>query len=542
MKVPGFAASLAGLIALAACASRSVTHQEILAADARTRLFIVADDSMAGRSAGSPGALSAQRYVVSELRRLGLEPSGDSGTYEQSLKSVVRRVGESTLNVDEKSLTLWQDFLPIPWAWNTSGFDGATAVFGGELGKADLDSQVIAGAFVIFTSPSGRSVIPRVSANDPLHRAAAIAVVGLENFSESRLAPIRRGLDAGLVGSPLQRGVAPPSLLISTATAELLLGRSLDRATIGDRGKVVRGSAAFTDSIATVCCNIIGVVRGSDARLRDEFVALGAHLDHIGVTPLAVDHDSLRAANIRVWALKGMVSGGARTSSDQSRDVSNSPPAGVRPRRDSIFNGADDDGSGSVALLEIAERLSGNATRPARSVLFVWHTGEELGNQGSTWLTEHPPIPLASIIAQLNLDMIGRGGASDHAGGGPDYLQVIGSRRLSRDLGDLIEETNKTSRKPFRIDYRYDAPGDPNQFYCRSDHYEYARFGIPIAFFTTGEHADYHQVTDEAQYIDFAHLELITRFVYDVTMKLGSVSARPKLDGPKPDPKQGCRG
>src|SRR5204863_6539498 len=153
-----------------------------------------------------------------------------------------------------------------------------------------------------------------------------------------------------------------------------------------------------------------------------------------------------------------------------------------RPRLDSIYNGADDDGSGSVAELEIAESLA-SAPRPRRSILFVWHTGEEAGLLGSSWFTDHPTVPRDSIVAQLNMDMVGRGAASDETGrtkdgapllGGPRYLQLVGSRRLSTELGDLVEAVNRAGRHGLAFDYAIDADGHPSNIYCRSDHYEYA--------------------------------------------------------------------
>jgi Zn-dependent M28 family amino/carboxypeptidase len=157
-------------------------------------------------------------------------------------------------------------------------------------------------------------------------------------------------------------------------------------------------------------------------------------------------------------------------------------------------------------VLEIAEALASAPAKPKRSILFIWHAGEEEGLWGSEYFTDHPTVPRDSIVAELNIDMIGRGRADDVKGGGPGYLQLIGSRRLSTELGDLVEAVVKTEPTSFKLDYQYDANGHPQQYYCRSDHYEYARYGIPIVFFSTGGHRDYHQVTDEPQYIDYDQL------------------------------------
>jgi Zn-dependent M28 family amino/carboxypeptidase len=214
---------------------------------------------------------------------------------------------------------------------------------------------------------------------------------------------------------------------------------------------------------------------------------------------------------------------------------------GIRPaRRDSIFNGADDDGSGSVGTLEIAEAFARSGVKPRRSLIFVWHTGEEAGLLGSRYFTDNPTIPRDSIVAQLNMDMIGRGGAFDFVGGGPTYLQLVGSRRLSTELGDIVEAVNKSEPTPLSFDYAFDANGHPERIYCRSDHYEYARYGIPITFFTTGLHMDYHQLTDEPQYIDYEHMRKVAQLVHDVALRVGNLDHRVVVDKPKPDPRGAC--
>jgi Zn-dependent M28 family amino/carboxypeptidase len=209
-------------------------------------------------------------------------------------------------------------------------------------------------------------------------------------------------------------------------------------------------------------------------------------------------------------------------------------------RRDSVYNGADDDGSGTVAVLEIAEAIAAMPVKPKRSILFVWHTGEEAGLLGSKWFADHPTIPRDKIVAQLNIDMVGRGGAPDIAGGGPRYLQLMGSRRISTELGDLIEQVNSTEKMPFSIDYSWDANGHPERIYCRSDHWNYARYNIPITFFTTGLHADYHQLTDEPQYIDYDHLMRVTQLVRDVAVRVANLDHRPLIDKPVTDPTAAC--
>jgi Zn-dependent M28 family amino/carboxypeptidase len=185
--------------------------------------------------------------------------------------------------------------------------------------------------------------------------------------------------------------------------------------------------------------------------------------------------------------------------------------------------------------------MAGARVKPKRSVLFVWHVAEELGLIGANYFTEHPTVPRDSVVAQINIDMIGRGGPGEEPNGGPDYIQLIGWRRLSNQLGDVIDNVNKARKMPFKFDLTYDATGHPEQFYCRSDHYMYARYGIPVAFFSTGGHADYHQVTDEPQYIDYTKLFNVTTLIHDVVKNVADLPQRPVVDGPKPDPKGQCR-
>ena len=174
-------------------------------------------------------------------------------------------------------------------------------------------------------------------------------------------------------------------------------------------------------------------------------------------------------------------------------------------------------------------------------MLFVWHVGEEKGLWGSQYITDHPPVPRDSIVAQLNMDMVGRGAASDLFEGGPTYVQLVGGRRVSTELGDIVEAQNKKLAQPFTFDYQFDANGHPENIYCRSDHFNYARYGIPIVFVTTGLHGDYHQVTDEPEYIDYPHMAKIGNFMYDLGVYVADLDHRPKVDRPVGDPKARCR-
>jgi Zn-dependent M28 family amino/carboxypeptidase len=206
---------------------------------------------------------------------------------------------------------------------------------------------------------------------------------------------------------------------------------------------------------------------------------------------------------------------------------------------DPICNGADDDGSGTTALLTMAEALAHAKQRPKRSVLFVWHCGEEKGLWGSRYFTDYPTIPLDRIVTQLNIDMIGRSRKDGDTNprnttlSGPNQVYVIGSTMMSTELGKLSETVNK-SYLNLQYDLRYDDPADPNRFFFRSDHFNYARKGIPIIFFFDGVHEDYHRPGDEPQKIDYEKMEKVTRTIYMTLWEVANLAVRPKVDKPLP--------
>jgi hypothetical protein len=288
--------------------------------------------------------------------------------------------------------------------------------------------------------------------------------------------------------------------------------------------------------------NVIAVLRGTDPALSGTYVSVSAHNDHLGTTRKPADHDSTRAFNqvVRPMGADSRMREATPEEETRIRALRDSLRAAHRPRADSIFNGADDDGSGTVLLVELARVLS-QGPRPRRSILFISHAAEEIGLQGSRWFTDHPTVPRDSIVAELDMDMVGRGGAADLPGGGPGYLELVGSKRLSTEFGNLIDSIGAREPVRLRFNYEYDAPGHPLQYYCRADHYNYARYGIPSVSLSTGEHLDYHQVTDEAQYIDYRQLARVTALVRDVALAVANLDHRPAVDGQRQDPTAPCR-
>ncbi len=536
----------------------AATVSSITPGDLMTRLYIIADDSMLGRESGTIGNVKVTDYVAREMGRLGLRPAGDNGTFFQTVPVVIARIDSSRpLTVDGTMLALGDDVLPfpassagraLPLGATTRSLDGVRAVHGGQLGGTLIEPRDAAGRLVVFTVPAGPTGRRdwRFYLLGSLTRyadAAGIAVAVLDVVPGATLrrlrAPATRPRADNLSGS------APIALLVSPAAAERLLGvRSLDGVAVGADGRVVNGTLAFVETPAPFPSrNVVGILAGADAALRGQYVAIGAHNDHVGLAPRALDHDSVLANNMVVRRQGVQDTVRAPTASEAARiaslrDSLTRTHGGTR--RDSVHNGADDDGSGTVAMLEIAQRFA-SAPRPRRSVLFVSHTGEEKGLWGSEWFTDHPSVPLDSIVAQLNMDMVGRGKATDIMGRGPNNVQLIGPRRLSTQLGDLIDSVNAARSPRMEIDGSFDTNGHPLNRYCRSDHYMYARYGIPITYFSLGYHTDYHQVTDEPQYIDYEHLARIASFVGDIGEAIANRPQRLVVDKPRPDPTGGCR-
>jgi Zn-dependent M28 family amino/carboxypeptidase len=195
-----------------------------------------------------------------------------------------------------------------------------------------------------------------------------------------------------------------------------------------------------------------------------------------------------------------------------------------------------------VLALEIAEAFAKATSKPKRSLLFVWHTAEEKGLYGAQFFSDHPTVPRDSIIAQANMDQMGRGDPVDNPPGGPNALVVIGPRRLSTELGAMVEKVNARPEHGFTLDYAFDRDNDPTNAYCRSDHYMYARYGIPVAFFVAAAwYIDYHMVSDEPQYIAYDRMTKIGRFIRDYVADVANLAHRPLVDQPKPEPNGLCR-
>jgi peptidase M28-like protein len=538
------------------------TTSAITAQDLETRLFIIADDSMRGRESGDRGNAMVTDYIASEFRRLGLQPAGDSGTYFQTIPLMNGGFEDTpTFTIRGRALALWQEYTPLAPAGRmsvstTAQLTDAPTLYAGQWGDSTLaiDPAKARGAVLVLRAPvnaAGAVVTSFWNVRDPRLEALQGVVVGFivvvpqngmtvlaRSFRQSR--QLMRSEPSAIAAGPAG------FVVLDSIVKGTLFPQPIDSVPPGTIGAPVSGAHRYSwRPTPAPARNVIAILPGSDPTLRAQYVGVGAHNDHVGMTTNPLDHDSLRAANMVTRPIGANNQARAATPEEAQRIARLLAPVraarGGVIRRDSVFNGAIDDGSGTVILLEIAEYLA-SRPHPKRSVIFVSHTAEEKGLLGSQYFTDHPTVPRDSIIAAFNMDMPGANRRVDWKPSDGYWSQLIGSRRLSTQLGTTIDSINGSyGRDSIDIDYSYDTAGHPLNRYCRSDHFSYARYGIPITYFSFGYSPDYHMLSDEPQYVDYPHSEKLAHFVTDIVLASADRSARYVVDGPRQDPRQPCR-
>jgi hypothetical protein len=254
--------------------------------------------------------------------------------------------------------------------------------------------------------------------------------------------------------------------------------------------------------------NVVGVIEGSDPRLKDTYVAFGAHYDHVGYAEGEVTQGP-----------NGPMRAGARGRVTEGTI------------EDRIWNGADDDGSGTVTMMGIAKAFATGA-KPRRSLLFVWHAGEEKGLLGSRYYADYPTVPMEKIVAQVNMDMVGRN--RDNKPEESNSVYVVGSDRISTEFHNITVDADADLAKPLKLDYEMNDPTDLEQVYYRSDHYSYAAKGVPIVFLTTGLHQDYHANTDSVEKINFEKMSRIGQYGYEIGKRTANLDHPPARDNHGP--------
>ncbi|MEO8479314.1 MAG: M28 family peptidase [Gemmatimonadota bacterium] len=513
------------------------TESAITANDLRTRLYQLADDSMMGRQVGTRGGVMATDYIAAEFKRIGLVPAGENGSYFQDVHYAHHGYDKavSTVAVSGKALVAGADWAPMPpsAAGRLSGnadLKAVPTVFGGRFGDSTtvLTSAMVRGKVVIFTEPTMTEMRTNLGTrqvqapgNYTMAQdagAAGVFVIGI---------PAEAAFRARTSIPTHTDGATTVGATVTLQAAEQILGAPVSGMAIGTVGKPVTGRWSYAETpLEYPTRNVIGMLPGSDPSLKGEYVVLGAHNDHVGMVRADIrpEHDSLRGFNtvLRPQGANDRVALDAVTPAEWSEiNALIKHARSIRPARiDSVNNGADDDGSGTAVLLEIAERMA-KGERPKRSILFNSHAGEEAGLLGSSYFVDHPTIPLDSVSAALNMDMLGKGRVTDVKFGGPNSVQMLGSRRLSAEYGDLIDSLNAVRDEPMAIDYSWDRTNALNRF-CRSDQVNYIRKGIPTTYFSLGYARDYHQPTDEPQYIDYDHGARLGRFVHDIALTIAN--------------------
>lgn len=485
-------------MALSAQSSASVKQAvaTITPADVQRRIGIIADDSMLGRATPSPQLEETAAYVAAQFKRFGLKPGGDSGSYLQRYPITMRQLDttRSTLTITSPSgmttLHLGVDALVLFRA-SMQSISGPVVLFTGRgdtlnpLAGADVKGAWIA---VIGTADS-----TGVNIDDPAIpaglSAGAVGVLVITNRPDAqwqnRLGRMRTPTATLGAAGAADTTRRPAAVEFRDATAARALGLDVPplrgpttRASRRLDGVTLAYAPVFATSRSASAPNTIGILEGSDPKLKHEYVFFTGHMDHVG-TPGSGEFCQARGG-------------------------------------DSICNGADDDASGTVAVIEAAQAFSQLTPRPKRSLVFMTVSGEERGLWGSTWYTEHPTLPLSSTVADFNTDMVGRNWK--------DTIVVIGKEHS--DLGATMNRIGK-AHPELRMQ-PIDDIWPQESFYTRSDHYNFARRGVPILFFFNGTHADYHQVSDSPDKIDSEKESRIIKLVFYLGLEVANSAARPQ--------------
>jgi hypothetical protein len=485
-------------LALAACAAPAVAPApatkaaEITAKAMYDHIAFLASDAMRGRDTPSPGLDSAAAYLVRHHQKLGLEPGGESGTFYQYYPYPLRRLSAEGTQLrfatpaGEQALTLGRDF--VPGGGTTAPVSGAL-VYLGSGGDVAGEAGSLSGRVAVFSLPgSGMSRDFRMLRGQQQRIAERHGASAAIHIVDASWTDQVFGAAAATATRPARSygaEVGYPSFLISNAAAQKLLGAaklSLDAlartpAAAAKQPVPLAGlSAALAAPVESLdeakAPNVVAILRGSDPALRDEYVVISAHMDHVGV-------------------------------------------GRADEKGDSIYNGADDNASGTSALAEIARAMAESGERPRRSVIFLHVSGEEKGLLGSRWYSDHPTVPLEKIVANINLDMI--------AYNAPDSIVVIG-----KDYSSLGETMNRLNAE--NPDLGLIAADDiwpEERFFFRSDHYNFARKEIPALFFFSGVHRCYHRPCDEPDFIDPAKAARVATLALYTIRDIANADERP---------------
>ncbi|PYP12089.1 MAG: hypothetical protein DMD59_01020 [Gemmatimonadetes bacterium] len=458
--------------------------------DIRRRIGIIADDSMRGRDTPSPELDKVAQYIGREYRRLGLKPGGDRGTFIQRYSiDRVKIIAESSAAFVHggpgATLKYGNDFIFADNLFASGDYAGDLVLVSGPLTGATADTTALAGKMIVLASPRLRS-----SDRERVFNWKPAGIVLLSGASDSMWAQIvsrnnrpQMRNPGRQVGGPVALGLRMASLQPTAAALGIDLAAAQSASTFAVQpltGTQLHVRARIQSLEHSSAPNVVAILEGSDPTLKNEYVVFSAHMDHVGVA-----------------GPRG--SGGCRAQG-----------------ADSICNGADDDGSGTVAVVELAEAFAGLQPRPKRSIIFLNVSGEEKGLWGSEYFSNHPAVPITNIVADLNIDMIGRNWR--------DTIVAIG-----KEHSDLGATLNRVGAAHPELNMRpIDDIWPDENFYFRSDHYNFARKGVPILFFFSGTHPDYHQVGDSPDKIDAEKESRVARLIFYLGVDIANSAERPK--------------
>ncbi len=528
------------------------------AASLKEWLTFIASDELQGRQVYTEGLGLAAAYIADHLKEWGVKPAGENGSYFQTVKVVgVKTTSRASVTVDVNGQTrTFKDGEGVTFPRNMGGTQTLTgdqilfAGYGLQLPTAKIDDYANVnpkGKVVVWLGPGG----PKTAASESRRLLSGIARTrqAIEKGAVGVVSPPSVGLfgpstrpDSGARSgqggaqvttdfTTVQRYDAkiPPAVSATDEFFEFLFSASdikyAELKALVEKQEplppfALKGvtltftvDADYAVVNTRLTRNVVGVVEGSDAKLKDTYVAFGAHYDHTGY------QQTVSAGG------RGAGGGGGNAGGCTGQTRSTPRPGDV------INNGADDDGSGTVALMGIA-RAFALGPKPKRSLLFLWHTAEEGGLLGSRYNADYPAVANEKIVTVLNLDMIGRNRCDQESEANTVYL--VGSDRISTELHNVSEEANAALPKPMKLDYELNDPADPESIYTRSDHYSYASKGIPIVFYTTGLHRDYHYVTDEVDKIEWQKMARITELVYATGQRVANLDRAPARDNKGP--------
>ena len=551
-RVHGAALTLLVVLMVAVRPQAAPDASPISSDDLKEWLGYIASDELQGRANYSAGLGLAAAYIGDHLRAWGVRPAGDRGSYLQTVRvlgvrsssrsSVTIRVGAETRTFKDgegvvfppnaggrQTVTLDRvEFvgygLELPGAhtaFSSRDVNGAGVVWLGSKGPKDVDAQyyrrllddrsrlAIEGWHAAATITEPPPPDSARGARETSRRANAPPVdFTTSERLDNAVVPAITASDAFLAFLFSRAPTPYQELKRRSEAQEPLPSFPLDGVRItfnvDHQYEVVR---------TQLTQNVVGIVEGSDARLRSTYVAFGAHYDHLGYADREVSSSGTRPAPLF-----------GRTSPDAPDDR--------------VWNGADDDGSGTVALMALAKAFA-TAPRPKRSVLFVWHSGEELGTYGSRYFADYPTVPLDSIVAVMNIDMIGRN--RDDKTSESNTVYLVGSDRISTELDEITRAANAASSHPLTLNYELNDPSDPEEIYYRSDHHSYAVKGIPVVFLTTGLHPDYHSNTDEVARILFDKLTRIAQLAHEAGARIANLDHPPLRDNKGPRPRHDAK-